>query len=179
MASNQRLELVSYPSWSREIEKWSLNQIRKNIWRFDTSEDEDDLLQDARILFFKLERKYPTVTDAPHFFTLYKTSLKRMFIDKARGQRRKLRDVVPLDEMHENALPQVTSSPLLGIILEELPEELKLALRDLTSGRVRLKLNMPRRKCRSVRENFNMRLKRRGITLHNPTSALKAHLANV
>lgn len=176
MASSKRLELISYPTWSEVIEKWSLNEIRLNKWRFDASEDTEDLLQDCRILFFKLENFYPTVTDTPLFFTLYKTSIKRMFIDKARKQRRRITGLTPIDDCAENQLPQDSPTAHLRLILEELPDELKIVLRLLTPKRVRLKVEVPRKY--RVRENFNMRLRQRGISLNDPIGALKTYLAN-
>jgi len=175
--TSKRLELVSYPTWTKDIEKWTLNEIRLNKWRFDASEDTEDLLQDCRILFFKLERTYPTVVEAPHFFTLYKTSIKRMFIDKARKQRRRITDCAPIDDLTENQLPQYEGAGHLGIILNELPDELKLALRLLTAKRVRLKLHGSKKY--RHRENLNMRLKRNGVNLEDPVGTLRTYLANI
>lgn len=162
MEKRKRTPLIVYPTWNRYIETWTSRQVRLNLWRFDHIDGFDDVMQEARMLFCKLERKYPSVTDVPHFFTLYKTSLFRMFIDKSRRKRDSVIDQnTSVDEMREEALPESSLQNYghLALILEELPDELKTVLRILTSGRVRLKVNKPTRKL-LPRENYNMHLRR-------------------
>lgn len=157
-------------------EAWTAKQVKANLWRFDRMNDFEDIMQDARLLFFKLETKYQDIcTDKPHLFALYRTSLSRMFIDKSRKKRASIDDLLCLneDEIFQVA-SQDTNLGALALILDELPSELKTVLKHLTTGRVRLKLNKSTKKVR-YRENLNMRLKRRfSLTTADPVGDLKA-----
>ena len=169
-----------HPTWTPEIEKWTAWQIKKNLWRFDKAEGPDDIMQDARLLWIALERKYPIVNEAPHFVALYKTSLTRMFIDKAR-LRQKSVDChhEPVEEVAEKfSLEGTPNFGHLSLLLEEMPDELKTVFRALTTGRVRLKLDRPTKKLRP-RENLNMRLKRQlSLTMDDPVGQLRNYLIN-
>ena len=176
MAQRERVPFAWHPTWSREVEGWTIKQIKKNLWRFDRSEDVHDIMQDARLLWVTLEKKYPIVNESQHFFALYKTSLSRMFIDKARVQQKSVIDTnTHAEDVAENM--QLQGTPNYGyfnVLLEEMPDELKLVLRALTSGRVRLKLDRPT-KSLQLRENLNMRLKRRfpNLTTSDPVGDLQ------
>lgn len=167
------------PVWTPELNRWTSKQIRQNLWRFDVIEDFDDVMQEARLLFFTLERMYPAASNRPHFFTLYKTSLLRKFIDKTRKKQRTVIGQEQIDDYADS--PQLEGTPNYGpasLLLNELPSELKLVLQALTTGRVRLKLNKSTKKLRP-RENHNMRLRRRfSLTTLNPVGDLKAYLSN-
>jgi hypothetical protein len=179
MTNRKRLRPVPFPVWNIDIEKWTAKKVRENLWRFDPINDFADVMQEARILFWKLEKTYPSVIDAPLFFALYRTSLSRMFIDKARSRALKIQATACIHDLSEEAQPEsnLQNYGLLGLIVEELPPELKTVLRVLTSGRVRLKLDKPTKKVR-FRENHNMRLKRRYGLAGNPVSELKNHFNN-
>lgn len=156
-------------------EAWTAKQVKANLWRFDRVNEHEDIMQDARILFCKLERKYRAVGNPAHLFALYKTSLSRMFIDKSRKKRDSISEHVCCIE--DEVFSLASNDPNLGtlaIILDEMPEELKTVLRHLTTGRVRLKLNKSTKKVRH-RENLNMRLIRRfSLTSTDPVGDLKA-----
>jgi hypothetical protein len=174
--SRARKHLVTFPTWSREIEGWTRKQIKN--WYFGPSEDHDDLMQEARILYWQLENIYPTVTDAPHLFALYRTAFKRRLIDKARKMKRRITDALPIAEVVELPESNMQNMGHLSMLLEELPSELKIILRALTTGRVRLKLDKPTKKLRH-RENHNMRLKRKfALDMADPVGELKAYFAN-
>lgn len=176
----ERAQLSWHPVWSKQIEIWTSKQVQKNLWRFDRVEEFKDVMQDARVLFFTLERKYPIVNDMRHFFALYRTSLNRMFTDKARLKQKSVIDQnVFLDEiidaLHLEGTPNYGH---LALLLDELPDELKTVLQALTTGRVRLKLDRPTR-AMCKRENFNMRLKRRfSLSMSDPVGELRSYFAN-
>ena len=165
------------PIWTKEIKKWTATQIRLNLWRFDPALDSfDDVMQEAHILFLTLITKYPIASEAAHFFAIYKTSLARMFIDKARiRQQSGIDQTVNVDTVAENL--QLSGIPNYGYfntLLDEMPDELKLVLKALTTERYRLKVDRPTTTAKP-RENFNMRLKRRfpSMTLDDPVGDLK------
>lgn len=61
----------------------------------------------------------------------------------------------------------------INLLLEEMPDELKIVLGALTTGRVRLKLDRPTTSTRH-RENYNMRLRRRfNLSMDNPVGELR------
>lgn len=175
----ERAQLSWHPVWSEQIEIWTSKQIRKNLWRFDRMEEYRDVMQDAKVLFFTLEKKYPIVNDMRHFFALYRTSLNRMFTDKARLKQRSVIDPnVFLDEiidvLHLEGTPNYGH---LALLLDELPDELKTVLRALTTGRVRLKVDRPTRTMHQ-RENYNMRLKRHfSLSMSDPVGELRNYFA--
>lgn len=180
-ASRRRAVLSWIPEWTPNIEKWTAYQIKTNIWRFDHIDDFDDLMQQARILFWQLSERYPNITEAAHFFTLYKTSLLRRFIDKARLRQRSAIDQTvsveesALDLELEGNLPNWGS---MNKLLEEMPDELKMILEVLTTGRVRRKLDR-RTTSKRLRENHNMRLKRRlELTTKDPVGDLRSYILN-
>ncbi len=176
---NRRKRVVPtwHPAWEGSIKRWTAHQIRLNKWRFDKADEFEDLMQEAFMVFMKVERAYPVLNNASHFFALYKTALHRHFHDKTR----KLQKQITTDSLEEvSDLPALyTNTPNLGhlsIILEEMPDELKTVLQALTSGRVRLKLDKPAKKLRQ-RENHNMRLRRRfSLTSTDPVGDLKTYL---
>jgi DNA-directed RNA polymerase specialized sigma24 family protein len=181
VTSRRRAVLAWSPEWSPKIENWTAFQISKNIWRFDQADDFDDLMQQSRILFWQIHERYPNVREPANFFALYKTSLLRRFIDKARARRNS-----PIDQnvdalaTAENLELQgnLPNCGLLSKLLEEMPDELKKVLKALTTGRVRRRLDRPTTAKRH-RENYNMRLKRQlGLTSNDPVGDLRNYILN-
>lgn len=168
------------PTWSLQIENWTAKQIHKNLWRYDCLNEFQDLMQEARLLFFVLSKKYPIVNEASHFFALYRTSLTNMFTDKARVMQKSVIDKnANAEEIAEEFnLEGIPNYGLVNLLVDELPDELKIVLRALTSGRVRLKVDRPPARSFRCRENHNMRLKRRfSLSMDDPVGALKAHFS--
>lgn len=178
-ASRYRSKPVWQPTWTPKIESWTAGKIKENTWRFDALHDFDDVMQEARILFWKLEKMYPIVNEPSHFFALYKTSLLRSFTDRSR-----LKQKSPIDqEVVAEEIALNTESPFqnygyLNLLLHEMPDELKTVLGALTSGRIRLKLDRPTIAKRH-RENHNMRLRRRiSMETIDPVGDLRAYFFN-
>lgn len=137
-------------------------------------------MQEARLLFLTLEKKYPVVNEIRHFFALYKTSLLRTFINKARTKQRSAIDQ-EVNTEDVAGLMRLQGTPNYGhvnLLLEEMPDELKIVLRALTTGRLRLKLDRPAKTLRH-RENHNMRLKRRfSLKSMDPVGDLRGYFAD-
>lgn len=66
----QRVEGPWVPTWE-EVAGAATNLARQNLWRVSPLYDMDDLLQEARLKFLYLQRKYPRVVDPPHFMSLF------------------------------------------------------------------------------------------------------------
>lgn len=165
------------PVWSAPIEAWTAKQAKQHKWRFDPADDFDDIMQECRLLFFKLGKKYPLCNER-HFFALYRTSLFRMFHDKARLRQRSVSMAdVTLDDLSESVESPTPNTGYINVILQEMPDELKSVLEALTTGRIRLKLDKPAGFRR--RETHNMRIKRLLRTaLSDPAGDLKRYLVN-
>jgi hypothetical protein len=180
--SRERVLPAWSPKWDVTFERWTASQIHKNMWRFDAAEEFNDIMQDAKLLFLTLCTKYKIVTGQGHFFALYKTSLSRMFIDKSRVKQKSAIDQMvdaeayAADNQLEGNLP---NGGYFNVLLDELPDELKMVLKVLTTGRVRLKLDRPTKSFRP-RENHNMRLRTKlALTTADPVGALKTYFSHL
>ena len=141
----------------------------------------EDVMQQARILFWELGLKYPVVNDPNHFFALYKTSLLRRFTDKARARTRSPIDhATSVDSDQEKHWGYAANAGHINMLLKEMPDELKIVLGALTTGRIRLKLDRPpTTSTPRYRENHNMRLKRRfALTLADPVGELRNYFTS-
>lgn len=183
MTNRKRATIDWHPTWTIDIERcaaaqiraWMNNPVRK--WNLDpATEGFDDLLQEAKILFHALEKKYPVANNMAHFASLFKTSLARSLIDRDRIRKRKcLIPALDIDDIDEDPMLEgIPNYGYLNLLLEEMPSELKLVFRALTTGRVRLTVDGSTPPARP-RENFNMRLKRRfpQLTLDDPAGDLQ------
>lgn len=150
-----RVRLSWSPKWEGHIRGWATNFIRKNQWRCDRLHDFDDLLQDAYLVFLKIQERYPRVVHPPHFMALYKRALSNQFHDMSR-LRRKLRTAF-VDTCAETALEHHTEAPdtYLEAIIAEAPEAAKLAIKLIMD-----RPDLLRQETTSLRENLNMKLRR-------------------
>jgi hypothetical protein len=160
-AKRARVFITWEPVWEDTFSSWAISTIRKQRWRCDIIEDEEDLLQDAHLLFLKLAARYPRVIEARHFMALFKTALNNHIHDKSRYLQRKhaCHVELPMDtsELCIGHIGDTTNAGYMAALLAEAPEELKLALALLTEEPHRLEaLITPK----EPRENLNMKLRR-------------------
>lgn len=185
MAKRQRVRMAWQPVWTSEIEKWTRYQLQIHLFncsKSTTIKDNaigiDDLLQEAKIVFLKLTKTYCIVANEAHFFCLYRTSLSRFLIDRVRAKHRRPSEYLVDDNPAQDRVGEVTNAGHLKILIEQMPDELKLVLKALTAGRIRLKLNRPTASLRT-RENLNTRLRRQlALTSADPVGDLKRYLLN-
>ncbi len=79
----------SRPSdWDRRIFGYARKYLARHVWRVGREMDLDDLLQDAYILFLKLQERYPDVSDR-HFMALWKVSLRNWMHNLAKRRTRR------------------------------------------------------------------------------------------
>ena len=173
--TRQRLIALSHVQWTVQIEHWTIGQIRRNLWRFDTIYEFEDVMQEAQLLFYKIRRYYPLVDEPANLFSLYKIALGNLFTDKARKRRATISTDPIEDTMFQGIDVNMGS---LAFILDNLPSELKLVFEALTTGRVRLKVDRTTKRPR-LRENLNTRLKRKfSLSMTDPVGELKTYLSN-
>lgn len=66
-----RVQVVWEPSWD-EVQPAARNIARRSLWRLAPMYDMDDLMQEARIVFLRISRRYPNIIEAPHFMAMFK-----------------------------------------------------------------------------------------------------------
>jgi len=141
-----RQRIVWRPEWNETFESWTKYFVSSNRWRREPYLDFDDLMQEARELFYKLAEYYPRIIDPPHFMSIYKRSIQNIYHDHARLRRHFMHNL-ELGLMAEEAstppeerIGEVTNPGYMVTLLNELPNELQLVLTTLATGRYRLKL---------------------------------------
>lgn len=85
------------PEFKGPIEGWVVNYLKGNAWRVARTMEFDDCMQEAHLVFLRVARTYPDVTDPPHFMALFKTSWERRFVDLVREDARVRENEVAVD----------------------------------------------------------------------------------
>jgi len=152
---------VWVPQWHGDVETWASKFINANLWRCDKILSKEDLLQEAYIIFMKIFERYPRVSQPNHFISLFQTSFRNYIHDHSRYmQRKKLvheDTTADVSELFTNTIGEVTHSGYLALLLDEMPEELKMALEALANQEPEL---YSKRQRGMPRENLNMKLRR-------------------
>jgi hypothetical protein len=126
------------PVWGKEFEGYAANFYRQHKWRCDHINEMCDLIQDAYLIFHKIKITYPRVIEPKHFMALYKRALANNMHDKSAYKGRK--DVAEVylssdvTEFFAGRIGEVTNPGYLAALIDEMPEELKLALNMLAKG---------------------------------------------
>lgn len=110
------------PQWEGPIKGWARSFTIKNKWRCDTILDNEDLMQDAYLVFLKLAKHYPGVREPRHFMALFKTALSNEMHNYARTMRGRP------DTIDDGDCVEYTNWGYVAALLATAPEELKLAL---------------------------------------------------
>ena len=159
-AKRARSVVVWEPCWEGTVRQWSAKFIRTNQWRCDKIYEFDDLMQEAYLIFLRISEKYPRIIAPNHFMGLYKVALSNWFNDRASYMKRHGQAVdVGVDPM-ELCLGQtgeLRHAGYLNILLEEAPQELRLALALLAENPEALRTEELHT---GQRENLNMKLRR-------------------
>ena len=126
------------PVWNEHFQKWSASYIKKNLWRYDTIHEFDDLMQDAYLLFVRIADTYPRVNNPANFMALFKMAMINKTNDRSLyTKRRKAAEITtPKDvsEFYLGRIGEVTNAGYLNALLAEMPEELHLAMEMLSVG---------------------------------------------
>lgn len=124
--------VVWKPKWEPEIRGWTVNYVSKNKWCYEHTNDFEDLMQDAFLVFLKVCESYPRCVEAPHFMALYKTALRNTFFDKSRYLERKrglIDESVAVDEFQEGQFTSLgtdyNEGPLWTLITSA-PKEVRM-----------------------------------------------------
>ena len=151
-ATRVRVHLECEPIWEGPIKNWAASFIRREVWRCDRLHGQDDLLQEAHLLFWKLTERYPRVLEPAKFMGLFKKCLTNLLNDKSSyiSRRKNAYTVLPEDVSAYcyNMTGETTNTGYLSALLSEAPQELKLAIAITLNE----ELQPP--------ENLNMKLRR-------------------
>lgn len=122
-----RLALAYEPEWTKEIEGCAYNMTRKYWNGLKAWYEWDDLMQEARIAFLRLQRRYRGKVDNPAWFmSLFKVSWQRRLIHLFRRR--------PAYSLSADPLPELVEPPELQDLLElidSIPMELRIMMADL------------------------------------------------
>lgn len=161
MAQRERARLAWVPAWEGKTLAWTKKFITANKWRCDHIHTFDDLLQDYWIIFNKISERYPRVVDEKHFMALYVRAVTNQMHDRSLYTKRK-REIhqetsEDVSDLYTGRIGELTNAGYASLLLNEAPEELKIALRLIEHHPRVLRRKSPRG---TGRENMNMRLRR-------------------
>lgn len=154
----RRRERIAWsPQWGPEYIKWTTGFLRANKWRVDAIHDLSDLMQDAWLIFHKICKTYPRVTDPKYFFSLYKRAMINKMHDRscARTRHRKVEVVLPEDiaDFFIGRIGEAGNAGYVSALLHELPEEIQAVIQHMTTIQEK-----PRRVRGAPRENLSRRI---------------------
>jgi hypothetical protein len=138
-----RVTTVFDPIWEGPIKNWTKNFIREQKWRCDEAiNGPEDLLQEGHIIFTRIAARYPRVVELNRFMALYKAAYSNLMHDKSCHKRRRHHDRAPVDisELHD-LVGDTTNIGYITALLDEAPQELKLALALVAADAQGLKAN--------------------------------------
>lgn len=74
------------PCWDNVVAS-AKTMCKKHLWRVSPLHDFDDLLQEARVAFLICQDRYPRVTEARHFYSLWRRAFNNTITELARRAR--------------------------------------------------------------------------------------------
>lgn len=130
------------PAWKGPIEGYVVNFISRELWKVQATMERGDLIQEAWLVFDRVEKKYPGV-DAPHFMALFKTAWSRHFTDLANADTKQRTAMVPItarkdDEGQDMAIREpvgdLENDGVLATLLRQAPREVLTVLQLFLSA---------------------------------------------
>lgn len=130
------MSLHKRPRFNGPIEGYVVNQLRSNFWRVERSMEREDVLQEAYIVFLRVQAKYPDVEMGPHFMALFKIAWHNQFTEFT-NEDTKLRALVAMpthrgedgdDGAEVEQLGSLDMDGALGVAIEQAPSEVKAVL---------------------------------------------------
>lgn len=134
MAVRERVRLPKQPEWDGLWQGWTAKYIRKHRAMADDTDEFQDLMHDAYLIFRYVKATYPLVTEPKHLMALYQTALRNEFIDKSQKKRQKnalevsLEHVMGEDLKLIDTLGELNNEGYLKVLIDELPQEVKTLL---------------------------------------------------
>lgn len=110
------------------IEGYVVNYLNQNYWKVERSMEWSDIMQEAYCVYLDTCRRYPDVSDAPHFMALFKRCWHCAFTNLTKKDTRHRYLPVLDDPENSTAFDSVGETENAGytaILLEEAPSEVK------------------------------------------------------
>lgn len=162
MPQRERERIVWRPVWDEKFQGWAKKFLYANLWRIDSIHDIDDLMQDAYITFVRIADTYPRVIEPRNFMALYKMALANKIHDRSLYRKRRMAAEVVLSsdvsEFFTGRIGEMTNAGYVMALLNEAPEEVRMALNLLAKGLP--EEGKPKRRSLQPKENLSMRLAR-------------------
>lgn len=141
----KRREILGYvPTFNRAIAGWSVNFIKKNIWRLHGTYDFEDLFQEAYLVFLICSKKYryDRVENGAHFMALFKRSFSNCISDyakKASKQREQLvQNITVIDgkeiDLFDSLEGGLSNEGKLHVAIEQAPSFVRSYIKAMESG---------------------------------------------
>ena len=73
------------PPFEGKIKNWGLGYLRKNRWKIAAMCDDDDLKQDAFLVYWRVRQYHPEVTRMADFMKLYRVSLHGILVNRSKA----------------------------------------------------------------------------------------------
>lgn len=134
MTTRVRVKLPKQPEWDNIWQGWTAKYITKHRGMAYDTDDFQDLMHDAYLVFRYVKATYPLVTEPKHLMALYQTALRNEFIDKLHKKHQKsshevsLEQVVGEDLKLIDTLGELNNDGYLKVLIDELPKEVKTLL---------------------------------------------------
>lgn len=132
MSISKRVKFV--PVFDGGVKGWTINYLTKNAWRVERIMTFDDCMQEANLVFLRVKRAYPRVTEPQHFMALFKTSWTNRFNDLSE-ENTKIRNnevllslkgaVMPVED---NRVGDMANEGELLVMLRQAPREVRMVL---------------------------------------------------
>lgn len=148
--------VASKTNMDQGVRGWIFKTARENMWRVSSHIELSDLMQDGYLIWLKVCRRYPSVTEQKHRMALFKTSFTNHIHDlsKKRSRLELVREAeldVPMEAMIDGEDP--TADPDLAFIIKQLPPALARMLRRVIASNSPYRLRLDH-----TRETTNERL---------------------
>lgn len=128
----ERIRLPKQPEWDNIWQRWTAKYIHKHRGMAEGSDDFQDLMHDAYLVFRYVRATYPLISDPPHLMALYKTALRNEFLDKYEKKRQKFIHEVSYEESLGtedkkiiDTLGELNNEGYLKVLISELPHEVR------------------------------------------------------
>lgn len=135
MAKTTRNALLYIPEWKGPIEGYVVNCYTKKGWRTAALMERNDFMQEAYLVFLRLNHKYPRLDTPQHFMALFKTSWHRHYTDLSYAdsslRTMPLQSQLTRDDEDANTLEAVgdlENSGILATMIRQAPSEIKQVL---------------------------------------------------
>lgn len=132
---------VYIPKFEGAIEGYVVNFLSRNFWRVEGYIEREDLMQEARCLFYKLQRRYSYVDNPAWFMSLFKVAFSNEFhgLSNRRTERMSF-EACSIDDV-DSIMDWVSNEDnqgLVFVLVEQAPEEVRAVLSLLASAPMEL-----------------------------------------